>query len=210
MIKLTTELAELTGILYGDGCLSAYKGYHIVYICGHKFDDYEYHDKNTRSLFLKTFQREINIEKRKDENTIIIRFNSKEIFYIFHSLGMPIGKKYSQLHIPIKFSKHKKLLFAFIRGVIDTDGSVVLSKQHKSIPYYPRIEISSKSGIFLTEIYNFLKENGFYGSISHKLSSYKLEIPGFKNLDRWLKKIGFSNPKHLNKIKKIRLRSDSN
>jgi intein/homing endonuclease len=203
---LNNELAELVGLMLGDGCLSNSSGRHMIYISGHKVDDLEYHSKITKNLFKSIFNKDVKINFRKDENTLFIRFSDKTIFEKFSSLGLPIGIKYSNLKIPKEFLS-KKLFLPFMRGLFDTDGCLVFSKQHKSIPYYPRIEISSKSQIFLLDIFEKLKKYGFYGSVSKKGQQFRLEIPGFKNISLWLSLIGSNNPKHVNKFKKINPKS---
>ncbi|HCE31439.1 TPA: hypothetical protein DEQ89_05575 [Candidatus Daviesbacteria bacterium] len=47
---------------------------------------------------------------------------------------------------------------------------------------------------------DLLKNTGFYGSVSRKGPHYRLEVPGFKNLELRQKLIGFNNPKHIKKI----------
>ncbi|MBR9699445.1 hypothetical protein GOV09_03260, partial [Candidatus Woesearchaeota archaeon] len=89
------------------------------------------------------------------------------------------------------------------RGLFDTDGCVVLSRQHRENPYYPRLEIASKSRTFLVGIIQRLRGLGFYGSVSRKAIHFRLEIPGFTNLDLWMKLIGMNNPKHLVKVQNI-------
>jgi hypothetical protein len=204
--RLTDKMAELLGIMFGDGCLSRTDGKYFIYISGHKIDDFEYHNINTKKIFKDLFQKEIRVKSRNDENTIFIRFSSKYIFNELHSYGMPIGIKYKNLRIPLKL-KGNKLVTHFLRGLFDTDGCVVLSKQHKKIPYYPRLEISSKSKLFLKEILIVLIDKGFYGSISKKRKNFRLEIPGFKNLKLWMKVIGMNNKKHKMKVEKINSKS---
>lgn len=199
-MEMTKELAELTGIMCGDGCLSSKSQKYVVYISGHKFLDFEYHNNCTRALFLNVFRKNININHRSDENTLFIRFSDKKIFETLNSVGIPIGKKYDNLKIPDWVINNPDLSICFVRGLADTDGCIVFSKQHRSIGYYPRIEIASKSRSFLEEVLLILISIGFYGSLSKKGPYYRLEIPGFKNLDRWLNLIGFSNPKHIRKI----------
>lgn len=199
-MKITNELAELLGIMYGDGCLSRSCKQYNIYISGHKFDDFKYHDKIIRRLFFDVFNKSIKISEKKNENTIYIRFRDKKVFNILHSLGVPIGNKYGYLHIPNMIKVDNSLFFSFLRGLIDTDGCIVFSKQHKNKYYYPRIELTSKSEDFLNDLLDILKNNGFYGSVSNKGRGYRLEIPGFKNLERWLKLINFSNIKHIKKI----------
>ncbi len=179
----------------------------MTYISGHKVDDFEYHNINTRNLFKNVFNKDTSIGFRKDEQTLFIRFSDKVIFEKFHELGMAVGVKYDHLTIPGYIKDSERLMFAFIRGVVDTDGCVVLSKQHRGVPYYPRIEVASKSHTFLLEILSFLREKGFYGSISikpqQKSQHFRLEIPGKKNLVVWMEKIGFNNPKHKRKAEAI-------
>ena len=203
-MKMTEELAELLGIMCGDGCLSRYGRQRIIYICGHKQDDLLYHQSITTRLFKETFEKEIQIKLRKKENALFIRFSDKSLFYIFKSLGLPVGKKYASLAIPKGVVSHNHFQ-AFVRGLFDTDGCLILSKQHRKVHYYPRIEITSKSKGFLMEILKRLKALGFYGSVSHKGNdNYRLEIPGFKNLELWLKSVGSSHPLKREKLKKGR------
>jgi len=197
---MTKELAELAGIMCGDGCLSSKKQKNMIYICGHKFDDRDYHEKKVVDLFLKIFNKKVVVQERKKENALFIRFSDKKIFDMLHSIGIPIGKKYDHLHVTNEINNSNELGFCFIRGLVDTDGSIIFSKQHRNFRYYPRIEIASKSEAFLREILFILISNGFYGSVSKKGIHFRLEIPGFQNLNRWLVLIGFNNPKHLKKI----------
>ena len=199
-MEITLELAELLGIMYGDGCLSTKSNKYLVYISGHKVDDFKYHDITTRKLFKKVFNKDISIGFRKEENTLFIRFSDKTIFNQLVSIGMTIGLKYGHLVIPPDIKNSDELMFAFLRGLADTDGCFVLSKQHRTIPYYPRIEIASKSEPFLLSILSFLKEQGFYGSVSKKAKHFRLEVPGKKNVSLWMDKISFNNPKHIRKM----------
>lgn len=204
------QLSELLGIMVGDGCLSKTGRAHYIYISGHKIDDFEYHNKITRNLFLSLFNKEIKINYRKNENALFIRFSDKNIFYFFNYLEIPIGRKYNLIKIPSICKINKQFFYNLIRGLFDTDGCIIFSKQHKNFHYYPRLELTSKSKSLLFEILSNLEKLGFYGSISKKGNCFRLELPGFKNLDLWLKKIGFNNPKIHDKIKKWRPGPGSN
>ena len=164
---MNEKYAELLGLMAGDGCLSRSGDSYLIYITGHKIDDMGYHINITKALFKEIFNKEIKISTKKNENTLFIRFSDKRIFGEL-TRYLPIGEKYSKLSIPLEILTNKKYFFAFIRGLVDTDGCVVFSKQHKSYRYYPRIEITSKSKPFLLTIFLELKKKGFYGSVSHK------------------------------------------
>ncbi len=200
MIKFTSEMSELLGIMFGDGCLSHAKNKNVVYISGHKIDDFEYHNQITRKLFLNIFDKKIKIKYRKKENTLFIRFSDKKIFTCLKKSGMVVGLKNNKLNVPKRIVQDSKHMYPFLRGIVDTDGCIVFSKQHRKRPYYPRIEITNKSKRFLNQLFCFLVNKEFYGSISNKGRGYRLEIPGFRNLKKWIDFIGFSNPKHIKKI----------
>ncbi|MEK6939830.1 MAG: LAGLIDADG family homing endonuclease [Nanoarchaeota archaeon] len=205
---MNEKLAELLGLMAGDGCLSKTGRARYIYISGHKINDLEYHTLVTKKLFKELFDKEVKIEFRKDENTLFIRFSDKALFEEL-SEYLPIGNKYGHLKIPSPILQNKECFFAFVRGLADTDGCIIFSKQHRNQRYYPRIEITSKSKTFLIEILSQLKTHGFYGSVSHKgKENYRLEIPGNKNLHTWLLLIGFNNPTKMDKIRKYKSAPD--
>ncbi len=200
--KNKNSFSELLGIIFGDGCLSRKGNKYIVYISGNK-NEFDYM-RHIKKLFNRIFDKDVNIILRKYENTLFIRFSDKIIFNILKSY-VPVGKKYGKLNIPDFVLINKKYFFHFLRGLFDTDGCLILSKQHKNIHYYPRIEITSKSEAFLEQILFYLKKAGFYGSVSSKGErGYRLEIPGFNNFKLWKNLIGTNNPKNLIKFKKVK------
>ncbi|MBL7056582.1 hypothetical protein ISS07_06735, partial [Candidatus Woesearchaeota archaeon] len=144
-MKFNNNLAELIGLMFGDGCLSRSGGKYLIYISGHKEDDFRYHNIRINYLFLEIFGKKTKVGFRKDEKTLFTRFSDKKIFHSFSSLGMPIGKKYKKLKIPFWIVENKELICGFARGLADTDGCIVFSKQHRKERCYPRIEITSKS-----------------------------------------------------------------
>tara|TARA_Y100000310_G_scaffold336265_1_gene420331 strand:+ start:2121 stop:2810 length:690 start_codon:yes stop_codon:yes gene_type:complete len=199
---MNTELAEFLGIMFGDGCLSRNAKARMIYICGHKEDDLVYHQTITLPLLKKLFNKDAIIGFRKKENALFIKFSDKEIFN-FLKQYLPVGRKYESMRIPKEILLKKEYLFAFFRGLIDTDGCIVFSKQHKKEAYYLRIELSSKSKEFLLILLQELKKYNFYGSVSHKgKQNYRLELPGRKNLQRYIQNIDFHNPKIHKKIRK--------
>jgi len=194
-------LSEFFGVMTGDGCLSntgKRKGSgnkYWLYICGHKFDDrqhYEYLSKIIEILFNK----KVNIGERKKENAIFIRFSDKKIFQRLVELGFPIGKKYSKIDIPNWIASEKENSTSFLRGLFDTDGSFVLSKQHKKIPYYPRIEIATKSLVLAQKVKSLINEFGIGCSLNRKKEYFRLEVAGNANCQNWMTLIGTRNNKH--------------
>ncbi len=195
-------MAELLGIMCGDGCLSGSNSQvkYYVYCSGNSLKDNDYMKRHVPHLFYQVFGKFIKAHERKDENTIFIKFSDKKLFKKLQKLEIPVGNKYSLLKIPDFVLKSKRRQLAFIRGLFDTDGCVILSRQHRKQPYYPRIEIKSKSCSFLNSVLLLLKNHGLAGSISRNAANYRLEVAGFKNLTLWRSAIGSSNKRNLTQL----------
>lgn len=198
------SLAELFGILTGDGYMNFYpaKKDYIIEIAGDSRNDKEYFEYIS-NLFLKLFNIRPKLYRRKKQNSAYLRVRSKGIFYFLEQTGFVRGKK-EQISIPSWISKNNQYMPSFIRGLADTDGSVVLKRRYKSEPYYPVINIVSKSKILINTVYAWLKQSGFSGwqgketkkdkRTGKVTQNYRLEFNGKKNLAKWLKEISFSNP----------------
>ena len=76
-------------------------------------------------------------------------------------VGFKAGKK-EQIRIPNWILKDNNLMVSFVKGLIDTDGSLMLTKKpsRKSV-FYPIISIKLKSKILVQQIGKFLEEFGF-------------------------------------------------
>ncbi len=198
-MKKDVACAELLGILCGDGCLSrsTVQVKYFVYCSGNKLKDADYFKRYVPYLFYKVFGRHVIAKQRTYENTIYIKFSDKKVFEKLNDFGIQIGIKYYTLHIPSFVLESKERQLAFLRGLFDTDGCVILSKQHRQEPYYPRIEIKSKSHPFLESVMSLLKSHGFTCSISVNAENYRLEVAGFKNLTLWKYLISSSNERNL-------------
>ena len=138
--RINKDLAEFYGILLGDGCLSytpAYKGTwpkYVICIAGDSRKDFEFFI-HVVSLINRLFGIQVRINKRTDCNGIEIRFSSKHVFELLCDFGFPVGKK---RHIVISTDFLKNGLWTYVtRGIFDTDGCLVFSKQHKKTSLLP-------------------------------------------------------------------------
>jgi len=195
------NLAEFFGVMVGDGCLSnTGKGpgsgkKYWIYICGHKLDD-RIHYNYLKKLIKILFNKEVKIQERNKQEAIFIRFSDKNIFNTLVNLGFPVGKKYSLLKVPFWILNDGYNSIEFLRGLFDTDGSFILSKQHKKFYYYPRIEITTKSYILAKQIKHLVNNLGINCSLNKKREYFRLEIAGNKNCASWMEIIGTNNEKH--------------
>jgi hypothetical protein len=208
MIKINENVAELCGIIAGDGHLSRYispkRTHYKISIFGHKQDDIIYF-QNIKSIFYKEFGKELLLKERP--NCIELRVNSKKILEEIEYLGIPVGNKSGIVSIPNKIKTNQKLFLAFLRGFADTDFSLVLRKTKTSIT--PRITVDIKSKPMIEDISYILNKLKirFYGPYTRNrfrkespYTTYQIDINGHKDFKLWMKHIGFRNYKHLKKI----------
>lgn len=196
-------MAEFFGIMAGDGCLShtgksVTMNWYWVYICGHKIDDKNHYDY-IKNLIKILFNRDVKVYEKNKQNAVFISIKDKLIFESLAKLGLPIGKKYEKLHIPKWICGDEKNARSFLRGLFDTDGCFVLSKQRRKIKYYPRIEIATKSDTFGREIVDLLKKLKIKSSFNKKAKFFRIEVAGIINVNRWMETIGSNNQKHIKK-----------
>jgi len=187
-VHLSQGLAEFYGILVGDGCLSHVPAYvksgpkYSIRIFGNSTTDYEF-IVHVASLINRLFGRSVRIRKRFDCNGIEIGFSSKNVFFLLHNLGFPIGKK-RRITIPPVFLRDN-LWIHVTRGIFDTDGCVVFSRQHRSVRYYPRIEITNSSRELIDQLRQLLLQVGLGSSCRQSsVGSWRLEVAGAQNFEK--------------------------
>lgn len=165
--------------------------------------------------FKKVFGFIPNFRYFNSKTTFGFRVRSKILIkYLINIIGLPNGRKYNSLRIPKIFSNNQELLINFIRGVFDTDGCITFKKRYRNYPYYPVISVSSRSDFFIKDIADILKKLDLkiVESYNYKKKDdrvelgytiiSRIEINGKNNSSLWIEKIGFSSPKHLEKIEK--------
>lgn len=206
---------EFYGALLGDGWLSSLsykykvkKNLWWVGISGHLKLDREYL-MFLRDIINKLFKRKVVIKYRKRWNSMeIILCHKHLILFMNKKLGFPIGKKIN-LKINNRFLREWDKIKHIIRGVFDTDGCFYLDKTPVGNPY-PCIMIKMKAPILIKQIYKSLIFRGFKVRYKElKNGQVRVDLRGRKQLDKWMKEIGSSNPKHLNKIKALVAQQDS-
>lgn len=90
-----------------------------------------------------------------------------------------------------------------IRGIMDTDGTLFFSKKTYKLPVYPTLEIRTHSRTLASQITDVLLQNGFRARPrGNEKRGYHMALYGKKMLEKWIEEIGFSNPRHMNKLQK--------
>ena len=116
-------------------------------------------------------------------------------------LGFMPGKKARIVKIPSIILKNNKFMAATTRGIFDTDGCIFWDKQKIYRKSYPRITLQTASEELVEQLEEYLskKFNLYVNKTKNKHKNY-IEIYGVEQLERFLKEIGFSNRRHLDKI----------
>jgi hypothetical protein len=209
---MNINLAEICGIIVGDGHLNRYvspkRSNYKISVFGHKIDDKDYFYM-IQKLFYIEFGKKPVLKNR--ERCIELRVNSKNILHNLERIGIPVGNKSGIVFIPTEIKDNLSLSTAFIRGLADTDFSVVF-KLRKTKKAYPRITADMKSKILLEDVCKVLKKLGikYCGPYHRKrerkgsfYESYLIDINGHNNFSIWMDKIGLRNEKHLKKIREF-------
>ena len=205
-IKLNKEICEFIGAFIGDGYLGNYgkrKNQFLIGLAGHVKLDEHYFKNHLIPIIKRHFPfTNPKLRYREDEHTIMLRIYSKELFRFFKNLGFNEGKKSANVVIPDKIIKSDNLIKATIRGIFDTDGCIFFDKRKLYKKPYPRISLQSVSLNLIKQLQEYLSKDFDLYVSKNNIKGYRecIEVYGHKQLERFLKKIGFSNRKHLNKI----------
>ena len=130
------ELGEVVGIFTGDGSQSFDpKGYHYqnkVHFGLHN-KDYVFYVKN---LYEKCFGKKFFISKDGPTKLVVIT-NSKDIFNFFHKyVKFDSRDKSNTASLITNYRKNKDFMKGFLKGLLDTDGTVCICKTGMRISYY--------------------------------------------------------------------------
>ncbi|MBN1160222.1 MAG: LAGLIDADG family homing endonuclease [Candidatus Diapherotrites archaeon] len=187
------ELAEIIGIMLGDGNVWSRKGFYYTRIAGHSIDDKDYLLNFVNPLFKKTVSIDMGTYYSKTSKEMFLTKGSKDLVYTLEHYGFKNGnKKKNNLGIPKWVFDSDDYIKACIRGLIDTDGSVspITGRNYTYIWFRSSIPNLRKTFSKAMEILDIriAKWSGgenaqtFIGSKSAILNYYK--------------EIGFNNSKH--------------
>lgn len=183
--KIDSYLAEILGVLNGDGYVSDIK-YEISVVLNEREKDYALYLKD---LFEKKFKISFNLIMQPGK--IRLKTYSIALFKILTSkYGLPNGKKKGNLSIPRKVFDNSSWLIAYVRGLFDTDGTFYIRRKKD-----PVIEISSADKKYLFEIKSLLQTLDFSVSLlKNHLAIYKID-----EIKKFFEEIKPANSKHLKK-----------
>jgi len=193
------ELAELIGIILGDGNLWSKKGYYYIKICGDSEKDKDYLLNYVKPLFEKLFDKKMNHFFHKNSKELFLSKGSRDIIFTLNNFGLKAGnKKENNQGIPKWIFKSNKYLKRCIRGLIDTDGCLcpITGRNY----YY----------IWFSSIIPKLREdfNKAMTKLNLKNSKWNMGegrtpetyIGNKKDIQKYIETISFKNQRHLGKL----------
>ena len=197
------DLAELYGIMLGDGCsyrLFYYssrkdkRGVYTIRVIGDSRLDKKYLLTYVKPLIEKLFNISVRVCYIKNTNAMYLECHSKSLVEFFEKIGFPPGNKIkNKLRIPNWIKKNPEFLKVCLRGLYDTDGSVYkLTNQNSH-----QICFTNANFPLMNDVRNSLLN---FGVNCSKISGTDLYITKKSELRKFLKLIGFCNNRHLSKV----------
>ena len=196
--KNNCKIAELIGILLGDGSISI-KEYRVQ-VTLHK-NEINYAIYISR-LFIELFNLKPKIRFRKNENALDIRVFSKEfVNFLLNEIGLVPAPKWNRAVIP-NYYIGSRLDKYILRGYFDTDGSIVITNNNGTI--YPRLEMKVCPSPMKDSLIKILNRRKFrFGVYSIENNRTRIQMNGYSQLLKWIREIGIKNTNQSNKIKNL-------
>lgn len=203
--KKSKELAELVGIILGDGNIHSYKkgkkiGVYSLRIAGHSLKDRKYHLKYIKPLCESLFNIKAKVINLSYKNERFVVLYSRKLVEYLERIGLKSGDKIkNQIGIPNWIAEDKNLLKACLRGLIDTDGSIF--RMSRKDPNLIRISFTNFNLTLLKNARESFIKLGFHPS--KITSTNKFYISRKKDIVRYINEIGFSNDKHIKRFREF-------
>lgn len=182
----STKLAEFVGIMLGDGHISHCPAQ--FYISISELDKgYPLHVAN---LLSDLFHTHVTFTCRQKKQTKLVNIMISSVDLVKHlvTLGLKSSNKVkAQVNVPGWIRKNKHYHKPFIRGLFDTDGSIY------NLKFGVQIAFCNCSQPLLKTTRQMLIEQKYHPS---KISGHKFYLTKQNDLRKYIKEIGFGNPKH--------------
>lgn len=188
--------AYLVGVYLGDGNIYQNNRMNRITYSGNLKNEKEFYGKILSKIIEKVFRIKPRLYERERDNSILLIINSKRIIKRNIRLGFVPGNK-KAVRIPRIIKENNNLLKNCLAGIGDTDFSISFKKDRKGIYKEPRMELFTYSPLLAKDVSISLKKFGFTFSFERKkrrgFEEFRIRIYGKRNLNKWIKEIGFRN-----------------
>ncbi len=194
-IKKSSQFAEMTGIILGDGGITDNQ----LTVTLDRVTDSDY-IPYVRNLSQIVFGEMFKKNYRKHDRGVDLCLSGINLIENLYKFQLTKGDKIArQINFPVWI--WDKIIYQrlCVRGLIDTDGCVFIHRHKVGTTTYQhlRISFSSKSHPLLDSISKVLDIEKIKHYVSHKFGT--INIYDLSHIKKYVKKIGFSNLKHINK-----------
>lgn len=194
--KESEDLAELFGIILGDGGLTRYQC--IIYLNSDTDREFAFY---VQKLIKKLFDSKPSIYESKKERLWKVSIGGVDLVEYLNSKGLCLGNKVLlQVRVPNWIWVKEEYTKACIRGLVDTDGCFTIHKYrvNNKVYAYPKLAFSNRSEPILQFVYQGLKQVGFNPKRTFR---YGVWLHNQDEVRKYLKEIGTRNLKP--SVKKI-------
>ena len=216
MVSLSKNelMAEVVGLAFGDGSLTkTKKGQLRFQLRGDVNGDREHYENFIIPLFTKEINlpligRKVStVTSKPPYPSFGISTQSNKVGMALHELGIPIGRK-NELPVPKWIINNHKFSTAFLRGLLDTDGSVFCKKNYTTpnnkFHRLIAVKIGITSKILAYDISKMIFSLGIRNDIrvtnskkENRKPCYHVTVSGNIHFIQWFKVIGSNNSKHI-------------
>jgi len=189
--KRSTRLAELVGAILGDGSLTEYQ----LILYSNFISDRAYSDFLS-DLIAELFGITPSMTHDPSQGVTRVICSSKNVVNYLQSIGLGLGNKTKrQASVPSWILRNRSYSNACMRGLIDTDGCVYLDRHHINERDYASlcIAFTNASKPLLDFVFGTWESLGLHPTRHGR----NIRLRRRKEVLRYTKIVGFSNPKHM-------------
>jgi DNA-binding transcriptional regulator WhiA len=176
----TNDLAELVGILLGDGHLTKTQ---VTVTLGSKEEEYAFYVAN---LLEQVFGAKGRIMLTKQGHRVVYAGSTTAVRWLF-TMGLISHKVRGQVDVPAWILTKQSFMRAALRGLWDTDGSVY------KLRYGVQLSFTNRSLPLLESTRKMLLVLGFHPSA---ITGFRFYLTRREDLHTFYREVGFKNPKH--------------
>lgn len=197
----STQLAELVGIILGDGGISTYQITITLAKTEHAYARY------IQTLVTDLFGIPVSLHDRESHGASDVRISSREcVLFFLSECGFSVGSKITQAaRIPKWIMENPEYRIACLRGTLDTDGCIFLEthSSYKDRKYsYPRLNITIYIPKLIKQLFEIMTSLGLHPKIRRGGKAVQLE--NLAEICKYMEVVGSSNPQRHRQYKRIR------
>ena len=195
------RFCEFIGAFTGDGFTNEYNKHYLTQFTGDSRFDLEYYERTIKPLLKAKLKLNSTITKKK--NTLRFNIYSKLLYqFLTQDLKFPAGKKCYTVKIPIALLEDTSQSLATVRGIYDTDGCFFVDKRKIYSKPYPRTTLQLANPTLIHQVFEILVKAHLKPTITK--NGCMIQVNGERNVRDFLRVIGFTNSRHINRIKRWR------